>query len=178
MFAEVAARLGRYHDAENLLARCLELAAPAFTARAITTPWRCSVRASLPPPCRRSSQLRARAGTNRSLEARISRVSRICALESTSTRGAAALPNQAKIWLSLRACAQARRPTSEGIHAYRRSSSWIRALGEAWWSLANLKTFRFTPTSCGKCRPQLARSDLKTEDRYHFHFALGKTLEE
>src|SRR3979490_392122 len=29
MFAEVAARLGRYHDAENLLARCLELA-PGF----------------------------------------------------------------------------------------------------------------------------------------------------
>ena len=29
MFAEVAARIGRYHDAENLLARCLELA-PAF----------------------------------------------------------------------------------------------------------------------------------------------------
>src|SRR4029077_4012037 len=29
MFPEVAARLGRYHDAENLLARCLELA-PAF----------------------------------------------------------------------------------------------------------------------------------------------------
>jgi len=25
---------------------------------------------------------------------------------------------------------------------------------------------------------QLARSDLKTEDRYHFHFALGKTLED
>src|SRR5436309_266438 len=29
MFAAVAARLGRYHDAENLLARCLELA-PGF----------------------------------------------------------------------------------------------------------------------------------------------------
>ena len=29
MLAEVAARIGRYHDAENLLARCLELA-PGF----------------------------------------------------------------------------------------------------------------------------------------------------
>src|SRR5207302_3843876 len=46
MFAEVAARLGRYQDAENLLARCLELA-PGFTARATTTPSRCSGRASM-----------------------------------------------------------------------------------------------------------------------------------
>jgi predicted Zn-dependent protease len=41
MLAEVAARIGRYGDAENLLARCLELA-PGFTPRGTTMPSCCT----------------------------------------------------------------------------------------------------------------------------------------
>ncbi|HQP21181.1 MAG TPA: sulfotransferase, partial [Phenylobacterium sp.] len=51
-------------------------------------------------------------------------------------------------------------------------------MGEAWWSLANLKTFRFEAGDLAAIRAQLARGDLADEDRFHLEFALGKALED
>jgi hypothetical protein len=51
-------------------------------------------------------------------------------------------------------------------------------LGEAWWSLANLKTFRFSGADMSALREALARDDLADEDRLHFEFALAKALED
>jgi hypothetical protein len=51
-------------------------------------------------------------------------------------------------------------------------------LGEAYWSLANLKTFRFTPEQTQAMRTQLANGSLTPEDRFHFEFSLGKALED
>jgi hypothetical protein len=50
--------------------------------------------------------------------------------------------------------------------------------GEAYWSLANLKTFRFSVEEKQAMRFQLARGDLTEEDRLHFDFAMGKALED
>ena len=66
----------------------------------------------------------------------------------------------------------------EAIDDYRRSISLAPSLGEAYWSLANLKTFRFSDTDVATMRQQLERADLSTEDRFHLHFALGKALED
>src|SRR5262249_1372612 len=52
----------------------------------------------------------------------------------------------------------------------------LPGLGDAYWSLANLKTYRFTPAEVRAMREQLARRDLKGENRGLFHFALGKAL--
>ncbi len=51
-------------------------------------------------------------------------------------------------------------------------------LGEAYWSLANLKTFRFSDADMRAMRSALERTDLSDEDRLHFEFALGKALED
>ncbi len=45
-------------------------------------------------------------------------------------------------------------------------------------SLANLKTFRFTPDDVEAMRAQLERTDLGDDERVQFHFALGKALED
>jgi len=87
-------------------------------------------------------------------------------------------PNQAKIWLSQGHALKTAGQAPEGIRAYRRTIELDPGLGEAWWSLANLKTLRFTPDDVAKMRAQLTRPDLKSEDRYHLHFALGKALED
>ena len=50
------------------------------------------------------------------------------------------------------------------------------ALGEAYWSLANLKTFRFSAATSQRCTGLLRAADLADEDRLHFEFALGKAL--
>jgi tetratricopeptide (TPR) repeat protein len=66
----------------------------------------------------------------------------------------------------------------ESIAAYRRALSMEPRLGEAWWSLANLKTFRFSDADVRAIREQVSRDDLSDEDRLHFEFALGKALED
>jgi tetratricopeptide (TPR) repeat protein len=68
--------------------------------------------------------------------------------------------------------------TGEAITAYRRSAERRPEFGEAWFSLANLKTFRFTPADIDAMRAQLARADLADEDRWHFEFSLGNALEQ
>ena len=68
--------------------------------------------------------------------------------------------------------------TAESIAAYRKSIELLPSLGESYWSLANLKTFRFDDTDVAAMRAQLERAELAEEDRLHFHFALGKALED
>src|SRR5437764_647935 len=87
-------------------------------------------------------------------------------------------PRQAKIWLSYGHVLKTSGAAGEGIGAYRRALELEPRLGEAWWSLANLKTYRFDAADMARMREQLARADLAAEDRYHFHFALGKALED
>jgi len=68
--------------------------------------------------------------------------------------------------------------TRQSITAYRRAIELEPTLGEAYWSLANLKTYRFSAADTGAMRRALAREDLAAEDRLHFEFALGKALED
>jgi tetratricopeptide (TPR) repeat protein len=181
MFAEVAARLGRYHDAENLLARCLELA-PSFSGArhnyAVALYRQGKHAAALP----QVEQLLAAEPGNpnyRSLQAAV--LAGIGEYSGAIDIYAAVLkqyPHQAKLWLSYGHALKTAGHTSDGIRAYRRTLAIDPGLGEAWWSLANLKTFRFSADDLGLMQAQLARSDLQTEDRYHLHFALGKSLED
>jgi hypothetical protein len=49
--------------------------------------------------------------------------------------------------------------------------------GEAWWSLANLKTSA-SRTDLATMRRQLENAPLPLEHRFHLEFALGKALED
>ena len=50
--------------------------------------------------------------------------------------------------------------------------------GEAWYSLANLKTYRFTPEEVGEMRSRVGGSNLSHMDRVYFNFALAKSFED
>jgi tetratricopeptide (TPR) repeat protein len=67
--------------------------------------------------------------------------------------------------------------TDASIEAYRKSIALTPALGEAWWSLANLKTVRFTADDRDTIRQALA-GEIGDEDRFHLQFALGKAEED
>lgn len=64
------------------------------------------------------------------------------------------------------------------VAAYRAASKARPEFGDAWWSLANLKTYRFTPEELDLMREQEDRKDIARVDRYHLCFALGKALED
>src|SRR4029077_4952903 len=66
----------------------------------------------------------------------------------------------------------------ESIAAYKKSIELQPSLGEAYWSLANLKTSPFAESDLASMRAQLAGPGIADEDRFHLNFALGKALED
>ena len=68
--------------------------------------------------------------------------------------------------------------TQPAIESYRRAASCRADFGDAYWSLANLKTYRFTGEELARMRSAIAAPGTGLLDRYHLHFALGKALED
>jgi predicted Zn-dependent protease len=181
MFAEVAGRLRRYHDAENLLVRCLELA-PEFNGARYNYAM-VLYRLNQPVAALRQIDIlmtsEPRNSGYRNLRAVV--LANIGSYQESLEIYADVLakhPDQARIWLSYgHALATAGR-TAEGIAAYRRAIELVPTLGEAYYSLANLKTFRFDAGDLQAMREQLQGAASNEEDRIHFHFAIAKALED
>jgi len=66
----------------------------------------------------------------------------------------------------------------EAIAAYRRCIALSPTIGEAYWSLANLKTFRFSDADIELMRSQVTSEGGDADDQAHIAFALGKALED
>jgi tetratricopeptide (TPR) repeat protein len=181
MFAEVAARLERYLDSANLLARCLELA-PSFV------PARRNYAMVLH---RMNRHAEALAQVELLLEhdprdpgARNLKAAVLCGIgryeESIPLYAGvlAEFPQQARVWLNYGHALKTVGRQDASIAAYRESLRFEPNLGVAYFSLANLKTFRFETQDVAAMRLQLARPDISEDDRLHLEFALGKALED
>jgi predicted Zn-dependent protease len=66
----------------------------------------------------------------------------------------------------------------EAIGSYRAATAARPDFGDAYWSLANLKTYRFEDEEIARMRTQEAAPTTAPVDRYHLCFALGKALED
>ena len=68
--------------------------------------------------------------------------------------------------------------TPEAIDAYRAAATARPNFGDAYWSLANLKSYRFTDEEMARMAEQEAAETTNLEDRWHLCFALGKAFED
>jgi len=184
MLAEVAARLGRYIDAENLLARCLELSPSFATAR--------TQYASLLNRQNRPSEalqqlaplLAAEPNNPHYRNLRATFLVGIGEYQQAIDlyRGILAqYPNQAKVWVTLGHVQKTAGHQEEAIWAYRRGLELEPRMGEAYFSLANLKTFRFEPRDVTAMQSALVPAPppaAAVENQLHLHFALGKAYED
>jgi len=66
----------------------------------------------------------------------------------------------------------------EAIEAYRKSYNARNDYGDAYWSLANLKTYRFTPDEVLLMDEKESSTSTIITDRIHLNFALGKYYED
>src|SRR5262249_22576030 len=87
-------------------------------------------------------------------------------------------PDQAHVWLSCGHALKTAGHSDRAIAAYSQCVALDPDFGEAYWSLANLKTFRFSDVQIETMQRALERSDLHDEHRLHLEFALGKALED
>jgi tetratricopeptide (TPR) repeat protein len=181
MFAEVAARLGRNEDARHLLERCLELAPSFHAARqnyALLLHRSNQPEQALVEIERLLAADPAHAGY-RNLKAVV--LCRIGDYEPAIRIYADLLehyPRHPKVWMSYGHALKTAGHGEQAIAAYRRSLALEPSFGEVWWSLANLKTFRFSAEDLATMRAQLAHTELVDDDRLHLEFAVGKALED
>jgi tetratricopeptide (TPR) repeat protein len=181
MFAEVAARLERYEDSEKLLVRCLELA-PGFAAarrNLATVLHRQYKDVAALEEVERLLAKDPRDPAGRNLKAAV--LGGLGRYEESIELYAGILaeyPQQEKVWLNYGHALKTAGHQEEGIAAYRRCIALAPRSGAAYWSLANLKTFRFTTADVEAMRALLAGEKLSADDRAQLHFALGKALED
>jgi tetratricopeptide (TPR) repeat protein len=181
MLAEVAVRCAQNDAAENLLLRCLALA-PSFAAA------RYSYAVLLH---RRNDSAEALVEVERLLLAEpdspsyrnlcaviLSRIGEYDRSAQFYVRLLDEYPGNAKVWLSYGHVLKTAGQQQQCIDAYRKSIKINPSFGEAYWSLANMKTFEFTDNDQKAMNHQISKAELGDEDRLHLHFAMGKAFED
>ena len=180
MMAELATRIDRFQDAEKLLRRALEIAPDFRGARELLA--RNLQRENRPVEALAEADvLLAAEPDDPSIQMlKASLLVRIGDQEAARLVYEdilAKYPRQAKTWMSYGHVLKTLGHQKEGIAAYRRAIEEEVTLGEVWWSLANLKTFRFAPGDIATMEVALPNSK-NDDDRLHLHFALGKACED
>jgi tetratricopeptide (TPR) repeat protein len=66
----------------------------------------------------------------------------------------------------------------QAVAAYQQAYKIRSDFGDAYWSLANTKTYRFTDDELTLMQTQLSKVDIEQDDKAHLEFALAKTYED
>jgi tetratricopeptide (TPR) repeat protein len=90
----------------------------------------------------------------------------------------AASPESAEVHVALGHCLQSIGRQKEAIESYRAAAAVRPSFGDAYWSLANLKTYRLSPDEIAQMRAEEGAPNAHQVDRYHLCFALGKAYED
>jgi tetratricopeptide (TPR) repeat protein len=87
-------------------------------------------------------------------------------------------PANLDIWTRLAFLLKTVGRSDEGVEACRRALEVRGDYGEAWWLLADFKTFKFSDEDIEKLRGLIGTPGRAAEDQLRLHFALGKALED
>jgi tetratricopeptide (TPR) repeat protein len=181
MLAELAGRIGRMRDAENLLRRALEIA-PDFTAARSNLALLLHRQNRTEEALVELDRVRLEDPENpghTTLRAAV--IGRIGAFdealelyETILTRN----DQHAPIWLSYGHTLKTVGRLDEGIAAYRKAVAIKPWFGEAWWSIANLKTAQLSAEDRAGIEAAMSAPEASQEDRFHLHFALAKACDD
>ena len=181
LLGEVGLSLGALKDAEQLLARAVQLApdyAPARFAYANALYRRHRHEQSL-------EELAVLLATDPENPDWLT-LQAACRVDINDHEGALPIlaqitnnnPDHRQAWLSLGHAQRAVGDTHAAIQAYEEAIRLGSRAGEAWWSLANLKTYQFSDHQIDTMRRLAKDSQCDYRDYYHVLFALGKALED
>ncbi|HEY6578833.1 MAG TPA: sulfotransferase, partial [Rhizomicrobium sp.] len=177
LMAETAARQGRHGEAEMLLAQCVELAPELIVARFAYA--NALLNVNKPEAALREGEYLLKREPGNPLF----RVVKAISLESIAEHAASAAlwrdlvhqyPERSVWWVRYGHVLRALDLPDECISAYRKALQLDPSSGDAWWGLADLKTFRFGKAEIDAMEDSLARDGVPTEDRTRLHFSLGK----
>ena len=181
ILADVLRQNRQHDDAETLLERCLELA-PGF-ARARHNLAVLYLRSNRPGEALEQSSraLEAEPDNPEFLKLRSAILVRMLRYDEaieTCKRLLEADDKQPTIWTSLGHMLKSAGRRNDAISAYRRAIELEPRFGEPYWSLANMKTAIVADAELESMREQVADPGIDRTDRLHFHFAIGRALED
>ena len=181
LLADVGIRVGAFDEAQNLLERCLELDpdfdlarmnyADVLRKRERLMPALEQIDKLLEKEPERFPYLVTRAGFLINMG---DFEKAIPAYEDILER----FPARPKITLSLGHALKTVGRLDDSVAAYRKTIELQPSFGDAYWSLANLKTFRFEDSDIEAMKAQLDKDDCAQEDYFHLCFALGKAFQD
>lgn len=181
LLAEIAIKLGVFEDAEQLLVHCLGLAPDYHLARLnyahVLNKQEKSQEALLEietlekyhPNVPPQQILKA------AIWVRLGKFEEAIALYDSLIN---TLPEQANLYTSRGHALKTIGEQQAAIASYRQSIACSPSYGEAYWSLANLKTFHFEQFEIQLMKKQLEIKQLPSLDKINICFALGKALED
>jgi tetratricopeptide (TPR) repeat protein len=88
------------------------------------------------------------------------------------------VPGQSRLWVNQGHALRMVGRRAHAVAAYRKAIALSPSLGEAYWSLADLKAEPLSAADEAAIAAQLQRPDITLDDRVNLHFALGKALED
>lgn len=181
LLAELGSRLGEYEDAEFILERCKDLNPDYLPARfdyAEVLGKRFKYDAAL----REAEELVAIEPANPQFL--MQRANLLLHVGRTDEAAAeygelqARSPEHATVSLTYGHALKTLGRIDEAVAAYRQAYGARRDFGDAYWSLANLKTYRFSEAEMAAMIAEEAGEGIAVDDRIHLCFALGKALED
>ena len=179
MLAELAARIGRWRDAENLLRRAVEISPSWIAPKANLA----LVLGRMGRPAEAMELLddifAAEPGDVGHWNLKAATLGRLGDFDEAMRLYEDVLeklPRQPRVWTSYGHMLKTVGRQSDAIEAYRKAIEIKSGLGEAWWSLANLKTVAFAESDIGAMEHALQSPSLSDDDRLHIDFALGKAF--
>ncbi len=181
MLADIGIRLDQYEDAQNLLERCLELAPDFHLARndyANVLHKRQNYEASL-TEIEKLLVVEPDNPNHQLLKASVLvHIGNFEPAIKVYDRVLTKYPRQPRSHLSYGHALKTVGRQDEAIEAYRTAIDLRPSLGEAYFSLSNLKTFRFSDQEMAAMREQVANESGRPQDYFNMCFALGKSLED
>ena len=181
MLADIGVKMGQLKDASNLLERCLELAPDFHSARhsyAIVLMRRQQPETAI----EEAEKLLAQEPDNPNFLTLKAYILNRIGDQSTALEIYEKVlnyyPNQARAQMSYGHTLHAVGRLDDSIEAYKKCISLSPEVGEAYWSLANLKTFRFSDEDIDNMRAQVTTEGGDADDQSHLAFSIGKALED
>ena len=181
LLAEIGITLGMLDEAIVLLERCLALA-PNFTIAQANYATALARRQRFDEALDRTGRLQTEQPDNLSHKVQhasiLAMAGRFEQAHEKFEEVLTFIPDNARILTSYGHSLRYGGRGEDAAAAYQRAIAAEPDAGEAYWSLANLKTFKFADAQLDGMRQRYAAMEKLSADRYHLAFALGKALED
>lgn len=181
LLADVAVRLRIYDDAEFLLESCVEFEPGNVRARSDYLRI-LNRKGKFEEAYRQATILTATQPANPAFRVALANALTGIGRIEEGIRGYEACledgPNKPGIYVLLGHARKAAGALDEAVAAYRKAYGLEPAYGDAFWSLANTKTYRFTDDEIAHMKRYAGDATVDRDARIHFCFAAGKAFED